>query len=104
MSAPIIFDYNIAMQDFNGLTYMTSKQHKYSSVSRIERDTVDISKGVTCSTFSADPSLRNIINGILGKKDVNVYKYKSVRRNVEHNMIGQNLSSFAFKRIDSLKI
>ena len=95
------------MQDFNEITYTTREQHKDSSASRIERDTLDISKIYaklsTCSPFSDDPSLRNIINGIVAKKDVNVYEYEDVGTNVVHYMIGQNIFSFAFKRTDKVR-
>lgn len=60
------------------LTYITSKQHQDSSISRIENDTLDISKIYanlsSCSPFSVDSCLRNIINGILAKEHVNAHE------------------------------
>jgi hypothetical protein len=107
MAAPIMSEYNIAMQDFNELTFTTSEQHKESSLSRIERDTLDISKLYAklsaCSPFTADPSLRNIINGFVGKEEVNVYDYESVGKSIMHKMLGEPVFSFAFKKIYKAK-
>jgi len=42
----------------------------------------------TCSPFTPDPSLRNVVNGIVAVPDVNVHDYKSVDiKNIE-DMIG----------------
>jgi len=44
LSAPVTSEYNSAMQDFTGLTYATSPQHKESSEARIKRDAFDMEK------------------------------------------------------------
>ena len=38
MSSPIMSGFNIAMQEFNDLTYTTSKQQKDLTDAKIERD------------------------------------------------------------------
>jgi len=49
------------MQDFTGLTYATSPQHKESSEARIKRDAFDMEqirqKLAACSPFTSDPTL-----------------------------------------------
>lgn len=53
--------------------------------------------------YSVDPSLRNIINDIVAKEDINVHPYQSVERYVVHRMLRQHVFSFAFKRIHKVK-
>jgi len=74
LSAPVTSEYNSAMQDFTDLTYATSLQHKDSSEARIKRDASDLEKIrlAACSPFTSDPTLRNIVNGIVAGPDVNV--------------------------------
>ena len=47
-----------------------------------EREASDYSKICanipSCSPFSSDPALRNIVNGILAKYEVNMHGYQSV--------------------------
>ena len=77
MSVPITSEINVAMQDFNDLTYATSEHHKEATGARIERDASDLSKTSTklnaFSSFSSDPTLRNIINNIVANEDINVH-------------------------------
>ena len=102
MCVPITSEYNNAMQNFNALSYTTSEQHKESSESRIKRDYSDstkiFSKLLASTPFSSDPSLRNIINGVVAKKDVNVHDFKSVGDKILGNMKDQPVFSFSFKR------
>jgi len=76
------------MQDFTGLTYATSPQHKESSEARIKRDAFDMEqirqKLAACSPFTSDPTLRNIINGIVAGPDVNVHDFESVGNKKDH--------------------
>ena len=86
MSLPITSEYNIAMQDFTNLSYTTSEQHKDATEGRMSRDTSDLlkikSKLITSTPFSQDPSLRNIINGVVATEDVNVHEAESVGRKI----------------------
>ncbi|KAH3788818.1 hypothetical protein DPMN_166980 [Dreissena polymorpha] len=76
LSAPVTSEYNSAMQDFTDLVYTTSPQHQESTEARIKRDASDLEKMhtkiTTCSPYTADPTLRNIVNGIVAGSDVNV--------------------------------
>ena len=102
MSAPITSEINIAMQDFNDLTYATSEQHKEATPARIERDAADLSKISTklnaFSPFSSDPSLRNIITGVVAQEDINVHEYASVGNEIIKRMVDQPVYSFSMKR------
>ncbi|KAG1659992.1 Ester hydrolase C11orf54 [Nymphon striatum] len=104
MSAPIMSECNIAMQEFNDLAYTTSEQHKDLTGARIERDVSDLlkisAKMTSCSPFSSNPALRNIVNGIVARDDVEVREYDSVGKDIIVKMIGQPVFSFSFKRKD----
>ncbi|KAG7164291.1 hypothetical protein Hamer_G003443 [Homarus americanus] len=82
MSIPITSEYNNAMQEFNDLTYTASEQHRESTEARMKRDHSDLEKIKeklsTFMPFSPDPSLRNIITGLVAKEDVNVHEYETV--------------------------
>ena len=77
MSIPISAEYNVAMQEFTTLSYSTSEQHKELTESMMRRVLADLekisSKLVGCSPFSPDPSLRNIVNGVVAEEFVNVH-------------------------------
>jgi 5'-3' exonuclease len=107
LSTPITSEYNNAMQEFSNLSYTTSEQHKESTEARIKRDTSDLSKIhsklVACTPFSPDPSLRNIVSGVVAMADVNVHAYESVGNKIIDNMIGQLAFTFSFKRKDKAK-
>ena len=107
MSAPITSEVNVAMQDFNDLTYATSEQHKEATGARIERHAFDLSKISTklnaFSPFSSDPTLRNIINGIVASEDINVHEYEAVGNKIIERMIGQPVFSFSIKRTEKAK-
>ena len=49
---------------------------------RVKRDAADLSKISeklsVCSPFSSEPTLRNIINGIVADENINVNQYDSV--------------------------
>ena len=63
MSMPVTAMYNIAMQDFNNLTYTTSDQHKETTDACLHRDIHDLAKinSRPFTPFSEDRSLRNIV-------------------------------------------
>ncbi len=104
LSAPVTSEYNSAMQEFTDLTYATSPQHQESTQARIKRDASDIEiekirlKLVPCSPFSSDPTLRNVINGIVAGPDVNVHDFETVGNKIIENMIVNSAFTFSFKR------
>ena len=107
MSSPISAEYNIPMQEFTDLSYSTSEQQKDMTEARMKRDLGDLEKISTklagCSPFSTDPSLRNIVNGVVAAEDVTVHEYDSVARKVIQKMIGQPAITFSFTRKDKAK-
>lgn len=107
MSTPITSEYNYAMQEFTELAYTTSEQHKEGTQSRIKRDASDLlklkTKLASCSPFSQDATLRNIVNGVVADEDVNVHDFRSVGEKIIDTMIGQPVFSISFKRKDKAK-
>jgi hypothetical protein len=102
ISAPVTSEYNIAMQDFSNLTYTASPQHKDSTEARIKRDASDIEqirqKLEACSSFTSDPTLRNIVTGIVAGPDVNVHDFETVGKKIIGDMIGKSAFTHKFKR------
>ena len=107
MSMPVTAMYNMAMQDFNNLTYTTSDQHKETTDARLNRDIHDLakinSKLIPFTPFSEDGSLRNIVTGIEAPSDTNVHEYKAVGMNIINKMVGQAAFQYSFKRKDKAK-
>ena len=107
MSVPITSEINVAMQDFNDFTYATSKHHREATDARIERDASDLSKISrklnAFSPFFSDPTLRNIINGIVANEDIKVHEYEAVGNKTIERMIGQPVFSFSINRMEKAK-
>jgi len=98
-------EYNSAMQDFTDLTCATSPKHKDSSEARIKRDASDLAKIrlklAACSPFTSDPTLRNIVNGMVIGPDVN--DLESAGNKIIEDMIGNSAFTYKFKRNDRAK-
>ena len=107
LSAPVTFEYNIAMQDLTNLTYTTSPQHKDSTEARIKRDASDLGKIriklAASSPFTSDPTLRNIVNGIVAGPDVNIHDFESVGNKIVEDIIRKSAFIYKFKRKDRAK-
>ena len=92
LSSPVCSEYNDAMGDFNKRVFSTSVQHKDMSGARKKRDQTDLVKNKekleSCSPFSADPTLRNIITGVVAQDGVNVEDYQKVGRQIIDKMEG----------------
>ena len=82
MSRPITSEYNVAMQEFTNLSCTTTEQHKESTEASKKRDAVDLeeinSKLEAWPPFSPDPSLRNVVTGVVAEEAMNVHEYESV--------------------------
>src|SRR6218665_3662722 len=104
MSTPISAQYNAGMQEFTNLSYSNSEQHRELTSARMSMDLLDLqkisSKLIGCSLFSPEPSLRNIVNGVVAHELVSVHKYEEVARVIMHNMIGKPVFTFTFRRKD----
>jgi hypothetical protein len=107
LSSPVCSEYNHAMEDFNKRAFSTSVQHKEMSGARMKRDQADLAKIKekleSCSPFSADPTLRNIITGVVAEDGVNVDEYQKVGRHIIDKMEGQQVFTYASKRKDKVK-
>ncbi|KAH3846647.1 hypothetical protein DPMN_088949 [Dreissena polymorpha] len=53
-----------------------------------------------CSPYTADPTLRNIVNGIVAGSDVNVHAFKEVGNKIISGIIGNSAFAYKFKRKD----
>ena len=95
------------MGDFNKRAFSTSVQHKDMSGARKKRDQADLvkikEKLESCSPFSADPTLRNIITGVVAQDVVNVDDHQKVGRQIIDKMEGQTIFTYASKRKDKVK-
>ena len=99
--------YNMAMQDFNNLTYTTSDQHKETTDARLNRDIHDLvkinSRLIPFTPFSEDRSLRNIVTGIKAPSDTNVHEYKAVGMNIINIIVSHAAFQYSFKCKDMAK-
>lgn len=102
LSTPACAEVNSAMQEFTGVNYTTSDQHKENSPSRLSRDLKDIQMIlqylIQRNPFSPDPSLRNISNGVTAHTNVDAYEAKSVGQKLLKSMEGAKVSDFVFKK------
>jgi len=98
LSTPV----NSAMQDFTDLTCITSPQHNDLTEVRIKRDASDLEKIRTklasCSPITSDPTLRNIVNGIVAGPDVNVHVFESVGNKIIEDIIRKSAFIYQFQR------
>ena len=105
MSRPITSEYNVAMQEFTtNISYTTTEQHNESTEARKKRDAVDLeeinSKLETWSPFSPDPSLRNVVTGVVAEEAVSVHGYESIGCRIIRKIKGQPAFTFSFSRKD----
>jgi len=99
---PAWADMNRAMQDFTGMQYESSDQHKDSNTSHQMRDLKDIQKLLDniClrNPFTEDPNLRCIYSGIIADAKVNVDLAKDVGKKILTSMKGSCVKEYSFKR------
>ena len=57
-------------------------------------------KLATCSPFTEDSSLRNIVNGVVVNANANVHEVESVGMKIMENLMGEPAFTFSFKRKD----
>ena len=75
---------------------MTSPTLDYSDLEKIKE------RHSTCTPFSPDLSLRNIVAGLVAKEDVNVYAFETVGNEIVEKIVG-NPIGISFKRKDRAK-
>lgn len=102
LSMPACAEVTNAINEFTGVAYTTSEQHKEAENSRMERDKKDI---VSMLRFLKDrdpfgelPSLRNIETGVTADSKVNLDSAIEVGEKIIESMSGQSISTYSFKR------
>ncbi|KAH3772023.1 hypothetical protein DPMN_173354 [Dreissena polymorpha] len=60
-------------------------------------------KITNCPHYTADPTLRNIVNGIVAESDVNVHAFQKVGNNIMRDIKGKSDFDYKFKRKDRAK-
>ena len=102
LAMPACADINSAMQELTDTTFITSEQHKDASNARQTRDNKD---SVTLlgflqdrNPFSPDPSLRNIVTGVVAEDRVNAADAKKVGKAIVDTMEGMDALTYTFKR------
>lgn len=93
---------NVAMQQFTGVQYCSSHQHKDIFQSRQARDAKDVDKFLRVlseiSPFTNDASLRNITSGVTAHHSVNVDDAVKVGHKILDAMPGQVVWDYSFQR------
>ncbi|KAH3862099.1 hypothetical protein DPMN_025062 [Dreissena polymorpha] len=95
-------EHNSAMQDFTELTFTSSRQHKDSTEACIKGDSSAPEKMqtqiTTCSQYTADLTLRNMVNGIVAGSDMNVRAIEAVWKTIIRDIIGKSVFAYKFTR------
>ena len=66
------------------MNYSTSEQHK--DLTKVQQVSTKVAE---CSPYEPDPTLSNIVNGIVAQDDVNVHEHDSVGHMIMQKMIGK---------------
>lgn len=89
-----------AKNEFTGVAYTTSEQHKEAGNSRMEKDKKDIVSMLGFprerDPFGELPSLRNIETGVTVDSKVNVDSAKEVGEKIIESMSGKSISTYYF--------
>ncbi|CAG2194071.1 unnamed protein product [Mytilus edulis] len=108
LSMPDCAEMNNALQEFTGVNYGTSDQHKEGGESRRSRDCQDLktflSFLISRSPFVEETSLRNIETGVSADKFVNVDNSKELGIKILKSMDGKKIDEFSFKRKEQATI
>ena len=91
-------EYNIAIQEFMNMNLSTSEQHK--DLTKVQQVSTKVAE---CSPYEPDPTLSNIVNGIVAQDDVNVHEHDSVGHMIMQKMIGIPVFSISICRKDKAK-
>ncbi|KAH3869915.1 hypothetical protein DPMN_033092 [Dreissena polymorpha] len=90
------------MQDFTDMTYTSIPQYKDSTEACIKGDSFDLEKmqtqNTTCSTFTANPTLRNMVNKTVAGSYVNVHAVEAFGKTIIRDIIGNAVFAYTFTR------
>ncbi|XP_076806326.1 uncharacterized protein LOC143449882 [Clavelina lepadiformis] len=104
LSAPACAQVNETMQEFTGVKFLTSEQHKESTPARMSRDMKDIQDLIQYLTvrnpFRKDgpPSLRSIVIGIAARDSVNCDSAWDVGMKILALMPGIKVTEHSFRK------
>ena len=100
LSMPDCSEINHAMQEFTGVSYNSSDQHKEDGESRRVRDHQDVKTMVSFlaerDPFVEDVSLRNIETGVTADSCVNVDNSRELGMKILTSMDGRKINEFSF--------
>ena len=99
---PVCAEMNLAMLDLTGICYSTSEQNVDISECRQNRDMKDTQTLLNAlaeqNPFTAQPGLRNIMNGVHANYIVNVADSRDIGQGILASMTGKFVPEFAFKQ------
>ena len=102
LSMPVCASINETIQQFSGVSYETSDQHKDVSAARQARyvsDTVDLIDYLNeRDPFVRNDSLFNIANGMTAQESVNVEKSREIGVKIVESMAGKSTDEFTFRK------
>ena len=102
LAMPATAEISRTVQELTGINYNSGEQNKDITNARKERDKKDTLRILSAlenhNPFSADPHLRNIINGVHGDSSVNVDKAKEVGDKVLSSLIGESPLEYTLKK------
>ena len=107
LSMPACTEMSNAMQEVTATQRTTSDQHIESSEGRSSKDASD-SLAITSflaerNPFSGDPSLRNIVTGVVADSDVDVTEAEEKGLAILKSMKGKSAAELSFKTSDQVK-
>ena len=89
------------MQDFTGVNFVSSDQHKTATASRVERDNKDISIIIDFfrnnNPFSSGDKLKNIVIGQVANTKVNIHDAPLVGTEILKRLKDTKVSECTFK-------
>ncbi len=104
LSMPVTAEVNGALQEFTGVNYTASEQHKDTFASRIKRDMNDTKKILgfmdARNSFSEDSSLRCIATGVTADEQANADRAKEIGNEILTGMTGKSSEEYVFRKFN----
>ena len=103
LSMPVTAEMNGALQEFTGVNYTSSEQHKDTFASRIKRDMNDTKKILAFmdarNPFS-EPSLRCIVTGVTADERTNADRVKEIGKEILTGMTDKSSEEYVFRKVN----
>lgn len=101
-SMPAIVEVSLQIEQFCGVTFVTTEQHVDARLSRIRRDDSDVLKFVdwfsSHDPFPIGESIMSISTGVIGDEKINCHQAYEIGMESIANIIGSNFKEIKFKR------